>query len=123
MKKDNNNSKTAENNSGRGFASHPENINRNGRPRKGMAWSDVVIDIGEDELPNGTTKKEYIVQKVYDLAKNGEVKAIKLLWDSLVGNKQTIQHSGSMEHTVSFADVLKIIQDESRASTESKESV
>ena len=47
-----------------GFALNPDNINRNGRPRKGMAWKDVVIDMGDDEMKDGKTRKEEIVAKV-----------------------------------------------------------
>lgn len=90
----------------KGFSGNPE-----GRPRKGMAWSDVVIDVGEDVLPSGMTKKEFIVQKVYELARKGEVKAIKLLWDSLVGNRNISEVYGKVEHTLSYKDALKLINE------------
>jgi len=78
-----------------GFALNPDNINRNGRPRKGMAWKDVVIDMGDDEMKDGKTRKEEIVAKVYKEANKGNMDAIKLLWNSLVGTKTQNEISGA----------------------------
>ena len=79
-----------------GFGDNPNNINLNGRPRKGMAWKDVVIDIGDEEAlaGSGKTRKEVIVSKVYDEAYKGNMDAVKLLWNSLVGNKNVNEVSG-----------------------------
>jgi len=70
--------------------------NPQGRPRKGMAWKDVVVDIGEEELEkSGTTRKEYIVKTVFNKAASGDLDAIRLLWNSLVGNKTTNEFEGN----------------------------
>ena len=64
---------------------HPENINRNGRPKKGFTLTDIAKEILEEELPTGITRKEALMKKVAQLAYEGNETMIKLLWNYVDG--------------------------------------
>lgn len=68
-----------------GFAAHPENINRNGRPPRGETLTDVLKE---------TIDKEQIATKLYELAMNGDVGALKYIYDRVDGRpKETIEQT------------------------------
>ena len=68
-----------------GFAAHPENINRKGRPKKGNTLTDIMREVMEEELPSGKMRKEAFVRKVLELAYDGNEQMIKLVWNYLEG--------------------------------------
>jgi len=68
-----------------GFAAHPENINRNGRPKKGQTLTDIAKVVLDEELPSGITRKEALIKKVAQLAYDGDSTMIKLLWNYIDG--------------------------------------
>lgn len=68
-----------------GFNVHPENINRNGRPKKGLTLTDIAKEILEEELPDGKTRKEVLMRKIATLAYEGNETMIKLMWNYVDG--------------------------------------
>lgn len=69
-----------------GFADNPQNINRNGRPKKGQSLSDLMnkyLDTPSDD-PD-ITKKEKFIMKVAKMAYDGDATALKLIWNYLDG--------------------------------------
>lgn len=69
-----------------GFNVHPENINKNGRPPKGWAWSDILEDLGEvTDLKSGKTWKEMVGRRLWLECLKGNVLAIKELFNRMEG--------------------------------------
>jgi len=68
-----------------GFASHPENINRNGRPKTGQALTDIMREVLEEDLPSGKKRKEALVRRVLELAYEGNEAMIRMAWSYLEG--------------------------------------
>lgn len=77
----------------KGFENNPENINRNGRPKKGTCLTDLMqkylkksIDIKDD---TGEIKKikyrDLFVQQVLKLATAGDTTCLKLIWNYIDG--------------------------------------
>lgn len=64
-----------------GFNVHPENINREGRPKKEYAFTDTLLDI----LKEKPELKRALIVKLIELASKGDLQAIKELWDRLEG--------------------------------------
>jgi hypothetical protein len=100
-----------------GFASHPENINKNGRPKKGLTVTDIIDRLGEmknklydpDEIK---TQKEILVSLLWEnvlnrlnQSKDNEepvdsqtVNLLKYLIDRIDGKpKETIDINDSKE--------------------------
>ena len=77
-----------------GFASHPELINKNGRPKKGEAVTDVL---------RATVDKQALVDKLIQLAQEGDMTALKYAIDRLDG-KPVERH----DNTLAFVDVLEL---------------
>ena len=69
----------------KGFQAFPENINRKGRPRKGLTLTDIAREILEEVLPSGVTRKEVLMRKVATLAYEGNETFIKLIWNYVDG--------------------------------------
>jgi len=82
-----------------GFADNPQNINRNGRPPKGSAWSEVLEMIGETvEEKSGKTFKELVGLKIWQLCIAGNVSAIRELFNRMEGLPRIkLEHSGKVE--------------------------
>ncbi len=78
-----------------GFASRPENINRNGRPKKGQTLTDILNahadkeDIGKEE--NKISRREALAQKLWQMALGGDIAAIRYIYDRIDG-KPTEHH-------------------------------
>ena len=76
--------------------------NPNGRPKKRDSIRDMLreelageIDVNGEKL----TKAQFIAKKAFALAAQGDMAAIKYLSDQVDGApKQTIEHSGHIEH-------------------------
>lgn len=83
--------------------------NPSGRPRKGTALTDLLREGLRKTGPNRRRNTEVIVDKVMDLARDGQEWAIKLIWDRLEG--RTAQHhevagrdGGPIEYRVTYDD-------------------
>ena len=93
-----------------GFAAHPENINRKGRPKKGKTITDLIKKLGkrriEIESINGKhSKLEIIVEQLLLLAMEGDVSAIKYIVDRIDGKPtETVKHEGDMTYIIKPAE-------------------
>jgi hypothetical protein len=69
---------------GQGFKDHPENINRNGRPKKGETLTDALREIVD---------KDAVAQKLVEMAmERGDLAALKYIYDRIDGRPvETIQ--------------------------------
>lgn len=76
--------KQSENNGG-GFDKNPQNINKNGRPKKGQAITEILKDLLEQET-DGITRKQKFAEKVLELALRGNESMIKLVWAYVDGS-------------------------------------
>ena len=66
------------NNAKKGFASHPENINKNGRPKKGHAMTDILNRLGDIKADGeDITKKEALALVMWEQALGGDIAFIK----------------------------------------------
>ena len=80
-----------------GFDKRPQDINRNGRPPKEYCLTDILKEQGniEDaETTNGDkiSRKQAIAKKLWDMAMDGDVTALKYLYDRVDGKPlQTIE--------------------------------
>ena len=80
-----------------GFQLNPENINRNGRPKKGYSISDAVKDL----LSKEPERKKKIVEKIVTLAESGDPAFVKLAWNYMDGMpKQEIEQTGEINLNV-----------------------
>ena len=70
-----------------GFGDHPENINHNGRPKKGSAWADILREVVEQVAPDsgGKTVKELIALRLVKECLNGNIRAMKELFNRTEG--------------------------------------
>lgn len=64
-----------------GFAAHPENINRNGRPHKGHSITETIRAM-MDEKPE---IKRALGQKILQMAMQGDITAMKTIWNYIDG--------------------------------------
>ena len=70
----------------KGFQANPENINRNGRPKKGESLADLMrVYLDKPHEKEAITNKEKFVQSVFKKAIDGEVAAMKLVWNYIDG--------------------------------------
>jgi hypothetical protein len=96
-----------------GFLDRPENINRKGRPKKGLTMTDIAKDILEEELPSGMTRKEALMRKIATLAYEGNETMIKMIWNYVDGmpvSKDTtsmFQFNNSNIQVISYKDLPK----------------
>lgn len=101
-----------------GFNKHPENINRNGRPKKGLTLTDIAKEILEEEIikdgkPTGRTRKEALIRRVADLAYEGNETMIKLLWNYVDGlPKERVEIEGKVGHYITQVEALKLLHGE-----------
>lgn len=85
---------------GRGFAQHPENINRAGAPPKTHWWSQLYMDeLEKDSIKQaGLKKKESVVKATVEKAEEGEQWAVKEVGDRVAGKaSQGVELSGTGE--------------------------
>jgi hypothetical protein len=90
---------------GGGFREHPEYINRNGRPKKGETFTDIIqnelakqnVTVKGDDGTAVITAKEAVVRKLINLAvAEGDLHAIKYLMDRIDGSpRQMISIGGN----------------------------
>lgn len=60
-------------------------LNPNGRPKKGMALTDIMRQVLEEDLPDGRSRKEALVRRVLQLAYDGNESMVRLAWAYLEG--------------------------------------
>jgi len=72
-----------------GFDKNPQNINRNGRPKKTESFTYILWDVlGEPEVSfkgKKITGKEAVARKALELALKGDMTAIKYIMDRIDG--------------------------------------
>jgi len=93
-----------------GFNVHPENINRNGRPRRNWTWKDLLEEAVEESVhsKDGTRCKfkKLIAKKLLALGASGDIHAIKEIMDRMDGKPaQPVEGSGTF--TLIIDEALK----------------
>lgn len=91
-----------------GFNAHPENINRNGPPKKEWTWTGEIKLAMEEEEADGTPIKKIVAKSLMQQARKGNVRAIQEIGDRLEGKpnqSSTVNNTG--EITVNFHSSLK----------------
>ena len=72
-----------------GFQLHPENINRNGRPKRGWAWNELIEDAVNESLKNEEGNeieiKKLVVKRLVKMAAEGDIQAIKEIMNRMDG--------------------------------------
>lgn len=93
---------------GKGFDAHPENINKNGRPRKLPAIEELLAEVlGADG--EGKSEAEKILVALRDRALKGDTRAAELLLDRSYGKpKIHIDHTnnGNSFNTLTDAELV-----------------
>ena len=77
--------------------------NPNGRPPKNLCMSDLLKDVGEEVYDN-TSLMERVAHKVYELAINGNMRAIEFITERLEGRPFT--KDSKQEWTKPFTNVV-----------------
>ena len=70
-----------------------ESGNPNGRPKKGLAWADVLREIADEEVKGKDekmTKMDAIARMVFKKAFEGDLGAINILMDRIDGKPRQI---------------------------------
>ena len=83
-----------------GFDKRKNDINRNGRPKKGMAITDILIEYLEETDKDNKTKKEILIEKLYAMAKKEDLAALKYIIDRVDGKpkeKHEIESESDMK--------------------------
>lgn len=83
-----------------GFEKNPQNINRKGRPKKGMSMNEILRDLVDEETINYKggviSVKEAVGRKIIELGIQGDLAALKYLYDRLEGSpRQQLEHTGA----------------------------
>lgn len=79
------NSKKTEKKKGFQNEDQKKNINKNGRPRKGMAMSDILKEYLDEDGAKDKTRKEILIEKLYKMATNEDIAALKYIMDRVLG--------------------------------------
>jgi len=70
---------------GKPFAKNDPRINRQGRPKKGTAFTDILNMKLDDENKSGLLRREAVAEKLIKLAEGGDIAAIKYIMDRVDG--------------------------------------
>ena len=90
-----------------GFDTRPENINREGRPKKGYSITEAFRSM----FDTNPETKAVVVQKIYEQAQKGDSTAIKLLWNYMDGlPPQAIDVTSGGEKLGTEAEVIAAIE-------------
>ena len=76
------------------FSEHPENINKNGRPKK-LPELEVLLSQVLSEVKDGKTAAEIVLMALRKKAVSGDVRAIELILNRAYG-KQTDKFEGTV---------------------------
>jgi hypothetical protein len=102
-----------------GFQDNPQNINRNGRPPKGYSISDMFKSM----LSERPDVKNGLADAILEKALKGDVTAQKLIWNYMDGMpQQKMDHTGEVQHTISYQEALKVLKDDEATVIKSEES-
>ncbi len=89
-----------------GFQKHPENINRNGRPRKDESITSIMRNTLQKQVETKEGKKELreiFCDKVIQKALKGDMQAIKIIWNYIDGMpKQTHDVESNNKLNINF---------------------
>jgi hypothetical protein len=62
-----------------------ESGNPKGRPKRDWTWAGLMEEASEEALESGKTKKEILVDKIFELALKGDMMAIKEVFNRMDG--------------------------------------
>jgi hypothetical protein len=81
------------------FEKDDPRINRNGRPKKGAALTDILNYKLDLVHKSGKLKREAIAEKLIEAALNGDLAAVKYIFDRVDGRpKETVSlENGSLD--------------------------
>lgn len=69
-----------------GFDSRPDNINRNGRPKKEWTWRSLLVEVAEEiEEGSNEPKKKLMAKKLVAKALEGDTTALREFGDRIDG--------------------------------------
>jgi hypothetical protein len=60
-------------------------INRKGRPKKGNALTDILREMADTYLDDKVAMKDALSKKLWDMAIDGDITAIKYIFDRIDG--------------------------------------
>lgn len=83
-----------------GFQLNPQNINRNGRPKRNWTWAGLLEEVAEEESPTESKIKwkRAVAKKLYLEAVKGNIHAIRALMDRMDGMpNQKLEHEGEVD--------------------------
>lgn len=84
-----------------GFHTNPGNINRKGAPKKEWTIKGMIQEALAREDKEGITDKQYVYEKLVELAKSGDMAAQREMNNRLEGMaKQSLDVKGKIEHNV-----------------------
>lgn len=105
----------------KGFASHPELINKRGRPKKNQAMTEIIRRYGrrkdikiEDEYGEEKyySRKDALALKLWQLALQGDMSAIKYIYDRLDGRpKETVEVNDITPHSDPLLDAFQALRE------------
>ncbi len=92
------------------FADRPQDINRNGRPKKEHCLTDLLKEaLDQEHTKTGKTNKQMIIDKMFELADKGDANILKYLFDRVDGKPlQTIEANIKRDET----DLSKLSKEE-----------
>lgn len=75
-----------------GFGENGENINRNGRPRSGTTWREILAEVGETAVSqsHGKSFKEAVAVRLWEEALKGNINAMKVLFERMDGLPKSV---------------------------------
>lgn len=83
-----------------GFNAHPENINRNGAPKKEWTWSGLIREHMEKLGADGKAVKDAVTASLVAKALEGDVVAIKEIGNRIDGMpEQSVTNKGTLDIT------------------------
>jgi len=81
---------------GKPFEKDDPRINRKGRPKKGAALTDILNNKLDLVHKSGKLKREAIAEKLIEAALNGDLAALKYVFDRIDGRpKETVELTDS----------------------------
>lgn len=103
-----------------GFRDNPQNINREGRPKKGETLTDALREYAEQKdveyNKNKISRKQALSQKLWQMALNGDLQAMKYIYDRIDGTpRQTVLNQ--LQHMPDVVEV-DLSEDDDKTDTE-----
>jgi len=93
------------------FAKNDPNINRDGRPKKGITITDIMQEYLKGDYAVGEKKIKRIqlfVAKAFNMAMKGDVGAIRLIWNYVDGMPvQKLEHGGELQVAHELSEELR----------------